>query len=132
MAPIAATMIGGSLEGCGPSQPLPAVNQHHFTAPTERTPSRGSADNGPDRGNDDRWKLGGLRSLAAVAARKLTSHFTAPTERTPSRGSADNGPDRGNDDRRKFGGLRSLAAVAGRKSAPFHGADGADALQGIG
>jgi hypothetical protein len=27
---------------------------------------------------------------------------------------------------------RSLAAVAGRKSTPFHGADGADALQGIG
>jgi hypothetical protein len=46
MAPIAATMIGGSLEGCGPSQPLPAVNQHHFTAPTERTPSRESASNG--------------------------------------------------------------------------------------
>ena len=31
-----------SLEGCGPSQPLPAVNWHLFTAPTERTPSRGS------------------------------------------------------------------------------------------
>ena len=29
-------------------------------------------------------------------------------------------------------GLRSLAAVASRKSTPFHGADGADALQGIG
>ena len=29
-------------------------------------------------------------------------------------------------------GLRSLAAVAGRKPTPFHGADGADALQGIG
>jgi hypothetical protein len=32
----------------------------------------------------------------------------------------------------EFGGLRSLAAVAGRELAPFHGADGADALQGIG
>ncbi len=30
MAPIAATMIGGSLEGCGPSQPLPPVNWHHL------------------------------------------------------------------------------------------------------
>ncbi len=30
------------------------------------------------------------------------------------------------------GGLRSLAAVAGRKLTPFHGADGADALQWIG
>jgi hypothetical protein len=58
----------GDLEGCGPSQPLPAVNQHHFTAPTERTPSRESA----GRGNDDR-RPGGLRSLAAVAGRKLTS-----------------------------------------------------------
>jgi hypothetical protein len=27
---------------------------------------------------------------------------------------------------------QSLAAVAGRKSTPFHGADGAGALQGIG
>src|SRR5260370_32452595 len=27
-------------------------------------------------------------------------------------------------------GLRSLAAAAGRKQTPFHGADGADALQG--
>jgi hypothetical protein len=25
-----ATMIGGGLEGCGPSQPWPAVNWHHF------------------------------------------------------------------------------------------------------
>src|SRR5258707_6727336 len=52
---VVATMIGG-LEGCGPSQPLPAVNQHHCTAPTERTP-RESAGNGPSaRGNDDRWR----------------------------------------------------------------------------
>jgi hypothetical protein len=36
-----ATMIGGDLEGCGPSQPLPAVNGHPFTAPRERTPSAG-------------------------------------------------------------------------------------------
>jgi hypothetical protein len=34
------------MEGCGPSQPLPAVNQHHFAVPTERTPSRESAGNG--------------------------------------------------------------------------------------
>jgi len=86
--PLVATMIGGGLEGCGPSQPLPAVNQHRFTAPTERTPSRETAGNGPSVG--------------------------------------------GHDDRRRPGGLRSLAAVAGRKSTPFHGADGADALQGIG
>jgi hypothetical protein len=36
------------VEGCGPSQPLPAVNRAHFTAPTERTPSRGSAGHGLD------------------------------------------------------------------------------------
>jgi hypothetical protein len=35
-----------ALEGYGPSEPLPAVNQHPLTAPTERTPSRGSAGNG--------------------------------------------------------------------------------------
>jgi len=28
--PFLATMIGGGLEGCGPSQPLPAVNRHPF------------------------------------------------------------------------------------------------------
>jgi hypothetical protein len=28
-----------ALEGYGPSEPLPAVNQHPLTAPTERTPS---------------------------------------------------------------------------------------------
>src|SRR6266436_9310012 len=91
--PFVATMIDGGLEGCGPSQPWPAVNQHHFTAPTERTPSRESASNGPSvRGNDVRWRPGGLRSLAAVAGRKLNTGFTAPTERTPSRGAASNGP----------------------------------------
>src|SRR6266436_6793193 len=115
--PFVATMIDGGLEGCGPSQPWPAVNQHHFTAPTERTPSRESASNGPSvRGNDVRWRPGGLRSLAAVAGRKLNTGFTAPTERAPSRGSASNGPSvGGNDDRWRPGGLRSLAAVAGRK-----------------
>jgi hypothetical protein len=44
--PLVATMIGAGLEGCGASQPLPAVNQHRFTAPTERTPSREPASNG--------------------------------------------------------------------------------------
>jgi hypothetical protein len=28
--PLVATMRGGGLEGCGPLQPLPPVNQHHF------------------------------------------------------------------------------------------------------
>src|SRR5260370_394402 len=71
--PFVATMIGGGLEGYGPSQPLPAVNQHRFTAPTERAPSRGPPGNGPSVGaNDDRWGPGGLRSLAAVAGRKST------------------------------------------------------------
>jgi hypothetical protein len=46
------------------------------------------------------------------------------------RGSASDGP-RGdsNDDRWKLGGLRSLVAAV-PMSMPFHGADGADALQG--
>src|SRR5260370_32651273 len=38
--PLVATMIGAALECCDPSQPSPAVNQHRFTPPTERTPSR--------------------------------------------------------------------------------------------
>src|SRR6516165_8200252 len=47
---MAASTLAGGLEGCGPSQPLPAVNRPHFTAPTERTPSssRGSASHGLD------------------------------------------------------------------------------------
>ena len=73
-----------------------------------------------------------LRSLAAAGSRHQ-HHFTAPTERTPFRGSAS---DAHPAVATMFGGglegLRSLAAVAGRKPAPFHGADGADALQGIG
>ena len=71
--PLVAPMIGAGLEGCGPSQPLPAVNLQRFTAPTERAPSREPAGNGPSvGGNDDRWRPGGLRSLAAVAGRKPT------------------------------------------------------------
>ena len=34
--PFVATLIGGDLEGCGPSQPLAAENWHHFTAPREQ------------------------------------------------------------------------------------------------
>jgi hypothetical protein len=37
--------------------------------------------------HDDRWRPGGLRSLAA-AVRRHPHRFTAPTERTPSRESA--------------------------------------------
>src|ERR1700751_3012358 len=35
----------------------------------------------------------------------------------------------GNDDQQGLGGQRSLAAAVHPKSTPFHGADGADALQ---
>jgi hypothetical protein len=84
-----ATMIGGGLEGCGPSQPWPAVNWHHCTAPTERTPSRESAGNGPcGRGNDDRWGPGGLAVPSQPLLAANRHHITAPTERTPSRESA--------------------------------------------
>ena len=74
------------------------------------------------------------RRVVAFPVQRLNSlhRFTVPTERTSSRESASDGL--------PFvttmlgGGLemRSLSAVAGRKSTPFHGADGADALQGIG
>jgi hypothetical protein len=123
-------MIGG-LEGCGPSQPWPAVNQHHST---ERTPSRESAGNGPSgRGNDDRWGPEGLRSLAAVAGRKLASlHGADGADALQGIGSAMAHPVVATMIGGGLEGLRSLAAVAGRKSTPFHGADGADALQGIG
>src|SRR5262249_62226382 len=40
------TIVGGELEGSGPSLPLRTVSQYRFTAPTERTPSSGPASNG--------------------------------------------------------------------------------------
>jgi hypothetical protein len=72
-----------------------------------------------------------MRSLAAVAGRKLSTVFTAPNGADALQGIGQRWPSvRSNDDRCRLGGLRSLAAVAGRKSTPFHGADGADALSG--
>jgi hypothetical protein len=99
-------------------------------------PDRQQADPSTQMGRSIETMINGAlempRSLAAVAGRK-SNHFTAPTERSPSRESANDG--------HSFiatminGALempQSLAAVAGRKSTPFHGADGAGALQGIG
>jgi len=74
------------LEGRGPSQPPAKRHQHHFTAPTERTPSSASAGNG--------------------------AHARLPPPVS--------------------GGLRSLAAAGATTSTPFRGADGADALHGLG
>src|SRR4029077_17427288 len=104
--PFVATMTGEGREGCGPSQPLPAVNRHHFTAPTERTPSRESASNGDSLvatmigvGLEG---CGPSQPLPAVNRHR----FTAPTERTPSREPASSGPSvRGNADRWGPGGL---------------------------
>jgi len=74
-----------------------------------------------------RWRPGGLRSLAAAGSR-YQHRLTAP-ERTPSREPASNWPVRFG------GGLErcgpSQPAVR-RHQHPFHGADGADALQGTG
>jgi hypothetical protein len=55
---------------------------------------------------------------------RLSSYFSKYSVPRPS--------GQGNRDRWRPGGLRSLVAVAGRRSSPFHGADGADALQVIG
>src|SRR6516164_8579550 len=63
--PAVATMIDGDLEGCGPSQPLVDRCQYRFTATTERSPGNRQA-MAASRGNDDRWRPGGLRSLAAA------------------------------------------------------------------
>ena len=104
----------------------------------EPTPFHGADGADALQGIGRQWPIrfgGGLESLRSLAAavRRYPHYLTAPTERTPSRESASNVPSvGGNDVRWRPGGLRSLAAVAGRKSAPFHGADGADALQGIG
>jgi hypothetical protein len=120
------------MEGSGPSLPLCAVSQHHFTAPTERTPSQGNDQQGnpflATMLGGDMEGSGPSLPLCAVSQH----HFTAPTERTPSRGSGQRRPCVGdNDVRQRLGGLRSLAAAVRRKPTPFHGADGADALQVI-
>src|SRR4029077_13443871 len=85
------TMLGGGLEGCGPSQPWPAVNQHPFTAPTERTPSRESASDGlPLVATTIGAGLEGCGPSQPWPA--VNQHpFTAPTERTPSRESTSDG-----------------------------------------
>src|SRR6266404_756670 len=63
-------------------------NPHRFTAPTERTPSRESAGNGPSVSVEDLEGCGPL----ATAVRRYQHRLTAPTERAPSRESAGNGP----------------------------------------
>ena len=56
--PVMAHRFRGGLEGYGPSQPCFANINAAFTAPTERTPSRAPARNGPSgRGNNDRLRL---------------------------------------------------------------------------
>ena len=78
-------MIGGGLEGSGPSQPWPALDHHRFTAPTERAPSGGSP------GNSHSLVAtmigGGLEGCGPSQPwSALDQHrLTAPTERAPSR-----------------------------------------------
>src|SRR5260370_21125023 len=78
------------------------------------------------------FSLERLRSLAAVAGRKLTPVSRRPRSgRPPGDQPAMAHPFVATMIGGGLEGLRSLAAVAGRKPTPFHGADGADALQGI-
>jgi hypothetical protein len=111
------------LEGCGPRQPRCAgVNSVSRRRRSGRPPG-----DRPAMAHPLRWRPGGLRSLAA-AVRRYQQRFTAPTDRTYSRESASNGP--------SVSVQAWRAAVPGSRGAPvsipFHGADGADALQGIG
>jgi hypothetical protein len=66
---------------CGPSQPLPAVNQHHFPAPTERPPCRESASNGHPIAA--RMIGEGLEGCGPSQPWPAVNqhHFTAPTTR---------------------------------------------------
>src|SRR6516162_6765029 len=52
---------------------LPAVSQHHFPAPRDRAPSRGSASNGPSGGGNDGGSLEGCAPSQPPAGRKSTS-----------------------------------------------------------
>ncbi|HEV3211519.1 MAG TPA: hypothetical protein VGY91_14780 [Chthoniobacterales bacterium] len=68
-----ATMIGGGVEGCGPSQQPVRQSQPHLTAPTERTPSRESISNGHSVvATMIGGGVEGLRSLAAAGSPKPT------------------------------------------------------------
>src|SRR4029077_8023375 len=60
---------------------------HRFTAPTERTPSREPAGNGPCVWVET-WRAAVPRSRGSPNPHR----FTAPTERAPSREPAGNGP----------------------------------------
>src|SRR6516162_8207392 len=64
--PAVATLIDGDLEGCGPWQPPVDRCQYRFTATTERSPPGNRLAMAAGRGNADRWRPGGLRSLAAA------------------------------------------------------------------
>src|SRR6516165_7635292 len=64
--PAVATLIGGDLEGCGPSQPPVDRCRYRFTATTERSPPGNRLAMAAGRGNAHRWRPGGLRSLAAA------------------------------------------------------------------
>src|SRR6516162_1995308 len=63
--PAVATLIDGDL-GAGPSQPPVDRCQYRFTATTERSPPGNRPAMAAGRGNADRWRPGGLRSLAAA------------------------------------------------------------------
>jgi hypothetical protein len=62
--------------------------QHRLTAPTERTPSREPASNGPSD-SVEAWRSAVPRSRRFA---DINTRFTAPTERAPSREPASNGP----------------------------------------
>ena len=86
----------------------------------------------PGRGNLDRWRPGGLRSLAAAIYEGCIVQHGAEGP-APSRGSASNAhPGRGNVDRWRLGGLRSLAAAIYEGCIVQHGAERPAPSLGIG
>jgi hypothetical protein len=133
------------LEGCAPSQPCvrsTAINvrvppcasetkiSSDATAPTERTPaSRAASNDCPDAVNEDRWRLGGLRSPRSRSRPKPTSfHGAGGADARQQIGQQWPSP------RCQRGSMETWRAAVPRsrcrpKPTSFHGADGADARQ---
>ena len=107
-----ATMIAGDLEGGGPSQPLPPVNHHRLHGAGGADALQQIGQLWPSGGgNDDRRRLGGRRSLAAVAGRKPSSLHGADGADALQQIGQLWPPAGGNDDRRRLGGLISVSEL---------------------
>src|SRR5260370_16347222 len=114
------TMMGGGLEGCGPSQRRFAdINTVSRRRRSGRPPGNRPAMAHPLVATMIGAGLEGCGPSQPLPA--VNQHgFTAPTERAPSRGSPGNGPSvGGNDDRRRPGAAIAVARLLKEQQPPI-------------